>query len=268
MKPSNNVRGATTKVPSKRDEKKQINISWNSRIFFQVGLLVSLLAMIFVMELKIGVLPNPDVARSVEIWDDPTLINYTVEKEVVVVKDVPKKTPERRAIQPTTLVSHTFKKVDDNTPVLEGKIASAETPMVSEPTSPSSTAIAVPDPTPATVSLLGVEHVPVYPGCEGALGNQAKIDCMSSKIKAFVGRKFDTGKFDYFDSGSVQRIHTVFTIAANGAIVDVRAKAIDKKLEAEAMRVIEKLPLMQPGKQGATPVNVTYSVPIHFKVNQ
>lgn len=268
MKPSSNVCGATTKVPSKRDEKKQINIRWNSRIFFQLGLIVSLLSTLYVMELEIGLQPNPDLANSIEIWDDPILMNYTVEKEVVVPKKEPAKTLVRKLVRTIPLASHTFEKVDNNTKVLEGKVVPSEAPVIEQPTNPSNEAPVVTRPAPTTLSVMGVEHVPVYPGCEGLVGNQAKIDCMSSKIRDFIGRKFESGKFDYFETGSIQTIHTVFTIGAQGAIVEVRAKANDKNLETEAMRVIQKLPLMQPGKQGNIPVNVTYSVPIRFKVNQ
>lgn len=265
MKPSSNVCGTTTKVPSKREAKKQINIRWNSKIFFQIGLIVSLLAMFFVMELEIGLKQQVAVAKDNAIWETPPTITYVVKKEEAVKpEEKPKKVVKREPIKVTTAVSHTFTKVDDSAPVLEGKtIAEGDT------------AIKVPVQSGdengtnkvATKNILGVEFVPVFPGCEGVDGNDAKISCMSSKIRAFISRKFDSGKFDYFEPGSIQSIYTVFTIDAQGAIVDIKARAADKKLEDEARRVISGLPIMKPGKQGATAVNVTYAVPISFQVN-
>ncbi|MDB9850527.1 energy transducer TonB, partial [Flavobacteriaceae bacterium] len=40
----------------------------------------------------------------------------------------------------------------------------------------------------------------------------------------------------------------------------------DKNLEAEALRIIEKLPKMIPGKQRGRPVRVPFSIPITFKL--
>jgi protein TonB len=40
----------------------------------------------------------------------------------------------------------------------------------------------------------------------------------------------------------------------------------DKNLEAEAKRIIEKLPKMTPGKQRGRPVRVPFSIPITFKL--
>ena len=40
----------------------------------------------------------------------------------------------------------------------------------------------------------------------------------------------------------------------------------DKNLEAEAMRIIQKLPKMTPGKQRGRAVKVPFSIPITFKL--
>ena len=37
-----------------------------------------------------------------------------------------------------------------------------------------------------------IENVPVFPGCEGQSGNNAKKQCMSDKIAEFVNKKFNT----------------------------------------------------------------------------
>ncbi len=264
MKPSSNVCGTTTKVPSKRAIKKQINISWNSKIFFQVGLILSLLAAFFVMEIEIG--KAPDVAKGPDEvpWEIYPTIEYRILEDVVKTpKKQPKvKVPREITKAVTPIVSQTFTPVTNNMNVIEANIATTD-PTIAIPTV-SKGDENVP---PATTSILGVEHVPVFPGCESAGDNNAKIDCMSSKIKAFIGKRFDTGKFGYFEPGSVQTIRTFFTIDSNGNIVEIKARAIDKKLEDEAKRVISKLPLMEPARQGSTAVNVTYAVPIHFQVN-
>ncbi len=114
--------------------------------------------------------------------------------------------------------------------------------------------------------MLNVEFVTVFTGCENLGTNQAKVDCMSSKIGEFVSRKFRTESFSYLDSGDFQRIHVQFKIDVNGNVTDIKARAPDKGLEKEAIRVIGKLPDMIPGRQGSQNVNVVYSMPILFKL--
>ncbi|MAZ73761.1 MAG: hypothetical protein CMC70_11520 [Flavobacteriaceae bacterium] len=266
MKPSSNVCGTTTKVPSKRAIKKQINIPWNSKLFFQVGLIVSLLATFFVMELEIEVPKNVARVPSDFPWEPISTTTFVVEKkEVATPKKQPKQEPKREKVSQVAPVnSETFVEINNDIDITEGNVIPGDTPttpatVVSEGTDKNTP--------PVTTNIMGVEDVPVFPGCEGAMGNAAKIDCMSSKIKLFIGKRFETGNFDYFEPGSIQTIHTQFTIDTHGNIVEIKAKAPDKKLEQEAKRVIATLPLMKPGRQGGTPVNVTYSVPIHFQVN-
>ncbi|NNL01710.1 MAG: energy transducer TonB, partial [Eudoraea sp.] len=47
---------------------------------------------------------------------------------------------------------------------------------------------------------------------------------------------------------------------------NIRYRGPDKNLEKEALRIIEKLPRMTPGKQRARAVRVPFSIPITFKL--
>ena len=63
-----------------------------------------------------------------------------------------------------------------------------------------------------------------------------------------------------------QRISVVFVIANDGTIKSAKARAPHPALEAEAIRVVESLPKMTPGKYNGKNVNVPYSLPIIFQV--
>lgn len=82
----------------------------------------------------------------------------------------------------------------------------------------------------------------------------------------FIAAAFEMGKFEYYEPVSVQKIDTKFMINTYGETVEVMARNSDKKLAQEAIRIIDKLPPMKPGKQGDTPINGTYSLPIYFQV--
>lgn len=51
------------------------------------------------------------------------------------------------------------------------------------------------------------------------------------------------------------------------SITVLNTRSPDKNLDAEARRIIEKLPKLIPGKQRGKPTPVTFAYPIVFKLN-
>src|SRR5690606_32800919 len=111
-----------------------------------------------------------------------------------------------------------------------------------------------------------IEHVPIFPGCEDLASNEEKKKCMSEKIQEFVNTNFNTNIAKENGLTGRQRITVLFKIGVDGTITDVQARAPHESLEAEAIRVINTLPKMQPGKQKGMPVAVPYALPILFVV--
>ncbi len=110
-----------------------------------------------------------------------------------------------------------------------------------------------------------IENVPVYPGCKGT--NEEKKKCMVDEITKHVNRKYNTGLAgDLGLSPGKKRVYVQFKISKTGDIVDVRARGPHARLEKEAVRVVELLPKMEPGKQRGRPVGVKYTLPITLLV--
>ncbi|SRX51979.1 M56 family metallopeptidase [Aequorivita sp. CIP111184] len=116
----------------------------------------------------------------------------------------------------------------------------------------------------ADIPFAVIEKVPAYPGCSG--DNEAMKLCMSQKIANFVNANFNIKLGDELNLSGIQRIAVKFKIDKDGNIVDVRARAPKPELEAEAIRVVQKLPQMQPGEQKGKKVGVLYSLPIIFEL--
>ncbi|PHR15175.1 MAG: blaR1 peptidase M56 [Aequorivita sp.] len=115
-----------------------------------------------------------------------------------------------------------------------------------------------------SVAFSEIERVPTYPGCSG--DNEMLKKCFTERISAFVGENFNTKLGNDLGLTGRQRIVVQFKIDASGDIVDVKAKASKPELEVEALRIIAKLPQMQPGEQKGKKVSVIYSLPIIFEV--
>jgi protein TonB len=110
-----------------------------------------------------------------------------------------------------------------------------------------------------------IENVPVYPGCKGT--NEQKKKCMVEKITKHVNRKYNTGLAgDLGLSPGKKRVYVQFKIDNTGKVTNVMARGPHARLEKEAIRVVELLPDMTPGKQRGRPVGVKYTLPITLLV--
>ncbi len=116
------------------------------------------------------------------------------------------------------------------------------------------------------VPFLVIENVPIFPGCKG--NNKKLRACFSDKVSKFVSKKFNSELASDLGltPGSILKIFVVFKIDKNGNVVDIKARAPEKKLQEEAIRVVKLLPKMIPGKQRGKAVGVKYGLPIVFRV--
>ena len=255
----------TTEQPTKRVDKKSINIRWNSRLYFQIGLIVSMLLAFGAMEITYEVSPNTFLDNGITLTEDYGPAKYALDlpkkKEVAVIKKPVIKRPVREKVDITKLVPI------DNGAVIDGPdIPTTDlTPVDTTPTTGSTTTNPPVD--YGTTNVVNVEHVPVFPGCEALTSNEAKVDCMSSKIAVFVNRKFRIDNFDDLSDDPIQKIYVQFKIDKSGNVVEIKTRSKHEGLENEAERVIAKLPVMEPGRQGDIPVDVIYVVPITLQIS-
>ena len=116
-----------------------------------------------------------------------------------------------------------------------------------------------------TVPFIAIEEVPTYPGCTGS--NETKKECFISKLSKFIYKEFNANIAQELGLPSgKQRVFVMFIINKNGNITNIEARAPHKSLEKEAIRVIESLPKMIPGRQFNKAVAVKYSLPITYNV--
>lgn len=109
-----------------------------------------------------------------------------------------------------------------------------------------------------------IEDVPIFPGCENVSKAQKRA-CFEQKIQAHVVKNFQYPQVA-LELGIHGRVSVIFTIEKDGSIGRIRTRGPDKVLENEAVRIINTLPKMIPGKQRGKPVPVPFSLPINFVV--
>ncbi len=99
-----------------------------------------------------------------------------------------------------------------------------------------------------------VEQMPVFPG--GDLGLMKFIQ-KTVKYPAIAKENDITGK-----------VYVSYVVNKKGKVTSVKiVRSVDKYLDAEALRVVKLLPYKTAGMQRGKPVNVQYTIPINFTLN-
>jgi len=109
-----------------------------------------------------------------------------------------------------------------------------------------------------------IEDVPIFPGCEKVAKSERR-NCFQEKMNTHIRKNFRYPEIAQ-EMGIQGRVYVNFIIAKDGSISNIRMRGPDKNLEAEAQRIISKLPQMTPGKQRGRPVRVPFSIPITFRL--
>jgi len=238
----------------KKNPKK--NLNRHSMLYFQIGLILVLLAVFISAEWK---------TYSKPVETETVLVDPIVFEDPYIIKLPKKELPKKVVVEP---------KKDDFVPDNPNdKDDTAKEPLVQFKKEPAidhtkvldSIIPAVPEP-PEEVPVDFVEYVPVFPGCERFIGNNERKACLQSKLAKFVKKHFDVRLAEEYGLNGKNRIDTQFKVTTTGEVEFMMARAPHQELEKEAKRLIEKLPKMMPGKQRDKPVNVIFGLPINFQV--
>lgn len=229
------------------------NLENYSKLFMQLGLVLALFVVYLAIEKKTyDRVYDPLAASTLSMEDDEQVI------EIEQVKPPEPKTPPPPA-------PDVIEVVKDEEEIEETVIESTETDEDEAVEVEEIIEVEEEEEVMEDVPFSIIEDVPVYPGCKG---NKAKLRaCLQEKIKKHVNKKFNADlASDLGLTPGIKRIFVMFKIDKSGNITNVQARAPHKRLQSEAIRVINLLPKMTPGKQRGRPVGVKYSLPIAFKV--
>ena len=98
------------------------------------------------------------------------------------------------------------------------------------------------------------EQMPIYEG-----GNAALLKYLTDSVKyPELAKKH----------GVQGRVVIGFIVEKDGSLTNVKVlRAVDRALDAEALRVMKAMPNWLPGQQDGRFVRVRYNVPLRFKLN-
>ncbi|WP_081210322.1 energy transducer TonB [Salegentibacter sediminis] len=222
-----------------------------SNLFLSIGLIAGLLASFLLIEWK--TYDKKDFAKQ-QVYLDP------LEEEVIPVTEPMNNPPPKPPVIPDVI-----EVIKDEPELKEDDIKSTETSL-DDFVEPEEIVEHKPDEEVETVPFTFIEDVPIYPGCGALKDNALRKNCMSENITNYVNKNFNKNLGSELGLSGVNRITILFQIDTKGNIINIQARAPHAKLEEEAVKLIEALPQMQPGKQRGKPVIVSYALPIIFQV--
>ena len=230
----------------KKNPKADIN--QNSGLYFVIGLAVVMLVVWRALEYKKYDKTNDyDIALNVE---------DQLDEEVPMTEQI--KTPPP---PPPPAAPEVIEVVEDEEEVEETVIESTESSQEEEVIEIEDVEVEEID-EDITVPFAVIEDVPVFPGCEGSSNKKA---CFQEMMQKHIRKNFRYPEIAQ-EMGVQGRVNVMFVIQKDGSIGGIRMRGPDKNLEAEALRIINKLPNMTPGKQRGRPVKVPFSIPITFRL--
>ncbi|MBA3985330.1 MAG: energy transducer TonB [Flavobacteriales bacterium] len=246
----------------KPKSKKDASINFNSTLFFQLGLIVSIISIALIINATYGEAKKTIASPLPYDNDEPFLLNdFIILKPVIPEVVVEEKFVTKKIIIDVIKVvkKPTF---DESNNVL----VTEPLPVIVDkaPTIITSPARVIEE--PKAYLAMGVERAPIFPGCESLTNNKARIDCMSGEIGKIINRRFDKNIAGDIGLSGQQRIYVTFTIDKTGEVVDIKVRAPHPRLEKEAIKVINLIPKMLPGIQSDRNVDVLFSLPIILDV--
>ena len=243
-----------------------IDAKRNSLLYFQIGLIAITILTYVALELK--TLDPVFVQEKVEIVDnfvDEEVIPMTMQVQKAPPPPPPPPAPEVIQVVKDEVVIKNEKKIEttdtnENQEVNKAPVVQASSVGTAE--------VGVDD-VDVDVPFTILEDVPLFPGCENVKGAENQRKCFGEQISKHVIKYFSYPSKAQEDN--IQgRVIVQFIIDKTGTVTNLRIKGTGKPgselLEAEAERIIKKLPKFTPGRQRGKPVSVSYAQPIFFKL--
>ena len=247
---------------------KMIDKSKNSFIYFQLGLIATMVAVLFVLEFNFETkVPKVTAFNKIEMPDE---VVFTYNPKTEAPKSEPRKTIARVVVQPKIVNRYEISKEEVNDDVVKQSVHQ-ETPTETKTTDVSADNTkgeTIPTPKADEVYVV-VEFLPMFPSCKGVSKEDQK-ECFDRALKAeiFKHLKYPEKDLENKNEGTV---FAQFIIDENGNFTDITTadnKRATDEMKNAVEKAVKKLPKIIPAKQGTNDVKIRYTIPITFKLNK
>lgn len=111
-----------------------------------------------------------------------------------------------------------------------------------------------------------VEEMPTFPGCEDVADKDARKKCADEKMLQYVYKNIKYPPIAR-ENGVEGMVVIQFVVEKDGKITGAKiVRDIGAQCGGEALRVVNKMPQWNPGKQRGRAVRVQFNLPVRFKL--
>ena len=236
----------------------------NSFIFFQIGLIATMLVVLFVLEFNFEL-----KSKKAVVPETITTIDISVPTNFKIIPKMNPIAENKPNAQPkfTNQFKETTKEIPkDKVKPVDNTPKDLDTNAPKEPVSENPIK-EVPSTKPETPTVLNVEELPMFPACRGLSRNE-QLKCFEEQMSKAVAKNAEYPEIDR-ENGKQGRALISFIIDENGKIIDV--KALDNKnatpeMKIAAEKAVRKVSKLTPAKQGGKPVRIKYVIPVSFRL--
>ena len=236
----------------------------NSFIFFQIGLIATMLVVLFVLEFNFEL-----KSKKAVVPETITTIDISVPTNFKIIPKMNPIAENKPNAQPkfTNQFKETTKEVPkDKVKPVDNTPKDLDTNAPKEPVNENPIK-EVPSTKPETPTVLNVEELPMFPACRGLSRNE-QLKCFEEQMSKAVAKNAEYPEIDR-ENGKQGRALISFIIDENGKIIDV--KALDNKnatpeMKIAAEKAVRKVSKLTPAKQGGKPVRIKYVIPVSFRL--
>ncbi len=118
------------------------------------------------------------------------------------------------------------------------------------------------------IPFMKLDTPPAPQNCVGLSDPDALRKCASEEIKKYVNVNFNVEGMKSYAKPGVNKIYVRFKIDKTGNITNVQARGPAPELEEEAKRVVSSIPQMIPAEHQGKKVEVAFSLPITFAIQE
>lgn len=239
---------------AKKSEKASLGAF--SKIFFQLGLLLALVVIYTAIEWRTFD-RSVDELASLNVQEEE-VIDIPITERIMEVKPPPPPPPAPEVIEVVANEKDIEETILESTETDESEVVEVvQMEDIEEVVEEEEVAKDIP--------FAIIEDPPVFPGCTGT--KEEKKKCLQDKITEHVAKNYNTNlSKDLGLTPGKKKVYVIFKIDKTGHVTDARARGPHARLEKEALRVVNMLPTLTPGKQRGMPVGVSYTLPITLHV--
>lgn len=242
----------------------------NSFIYFQLGLIGTMLIVLFVLEFQFK-----EAAKEIKTFTLNEPIDEPFDGVFTIIENNDTEVKPEKVVKPKVKVPIDITEVEikENKEVIEktdintqdNNVSSNEGSEIKNDEANNTSGNVVSKPVNPTI--FNVERLPMFPECAGLSRTEQKA-CFDEQLLKAVMRNLSYPDVD-LENGKQGTALIEFVIDENGNITNV--KALDNKratvtMQKAAEKAVKKLPKLIPAKMGKDNVRIKYSIPISFRI--